>query len=113
LKRLREQRRRHSIDASNLEYICYLSNKHGVDPYTLLQSFFQAVKRDTVTCGNLTIERRRSEDNYTIFLVTREQDIIAQMGIKNELWENPAKTKTTYAKLVNSPPLFFTNLKRE
>jgi len=96
----------HSWDAVNLRYLIYLSNKHEIDPYDLLNGFVEAEKKNTVTCGPLKIVLRERAKNHAIFLLTRESKIVAQMGMKSEVWENPSETKRLYSFLLDRSPPF-------
>ena len=88
-------------DIGSLEYLIYLSNKHDVDPYELLNDFFKLEEKNTVTCGPLKIVLRKKAKGHAVFLLTRESEIIAQMRFRIELWEDPAKTKRLYSMLID------------
>ncbi len=88
-------------DIGSLEYLIYLSNKHDIDPYELLNIFFKVEEKNTVTCGPLKIVLRKKAKDHAVFLLTRESEIIAQMKFRIELWEEPAKTKRLYSMLID------------
>ena len=95
-----------SWDVVNLRYLIYLSSKHGINPHDLLNGFIEAEKKNTVTCGPLKIMLRERTQNHAIFLLTRESNIVAQMRMKREVWENPDKAKSIYSFLLDrSPPI--------
>ena len=88
-------------DIGSLEYLIYLSNKHDVDPYELLNDFFKLEEKNTVTCGPLKIVLRKKAKGHAVFLLTRELKVVAQLRFRIELWEDPAKTKRLYSILVD------------
>ena len=100
-KRSVDQRGLHTCDAGTLEYLTYLSSKHDVDPFKLLNSFFEAKKKKAVTCGPLKITLRVRAENHAIFLIKRDLEIVAQMRFRSELWKNPDKTRHLYSILVD------------
>lgn len=100
-KRSFDRRGPRSWDAERLEYLIYLSIKHSVDPCELLNSFFEAEKKNTSTCGPLKIVLRERANDHAVFLFSRETEIVAQMSMKSVLWENPAKTERLYSALVD------------
>jgi hypothetical protein len=66
-----------------------------------LNGFFEAEKGNTVRCGSLKIVLRERAENHSIFLLTKESEIVAQMSMESLLWENPIKTKRLYSILVD------------
>ena len=90
-----------SWDTGNLEYLIYLSHKHGIDPWELLEGFFEAEKDNTGRCGSLQIVLRERASDHAVFLFTRGEEIVAQMNMKSMLWKNPTKTKHFYSILVD------------
>jgi len=100
-KRLVDLRGFHLCDVGILKYLIYLSGKHGVDPFKLLNSFFEAEKKKAFTCGPLKIVLRERAENHAIFLLKRGSEIVAQMRFRSELWKNPAKPRRLYSILVD------------
>jgi hypothetical protein len=100
-KRSVDQQGLRSCDAGTLEYLTYLSGKHDVEPYELLNSFFEAEKKNTCTCGPLKITLRARAENHAIFLLKKESEIVAQMRFRSDLWKNPAETRRLYSILVD------------
>ena len=100
-KKAIDRRGSRSWDEERLEHLINISHKHDIDPHELLKSFFKAEKRNNARCGSLKIVLRQRTDDHSIFLLTRETEIISQVSIKNILWENPFKTKRVYSKLVD------------
>ena len=85
----------------SLEYLIYLSYKHDIDPFNLLNSFVRAEKIHTAKCGPLKIVVRTRGIDYAIFLVTRGAKLVAQMKMNSELWEIPEKVNRLYSELVD------------
>jgi len=108
---LRVSGKRSSIEVpwkhhGSLGYLVYLSNKHDINPYELLNSFIEAEKKSTVTCGSLKIMLRNRAADHAVFLLTRESKIVAQMRLRSEVWQNLAKTKSLYSVLVKNAQPF-------
>jgi len=99
-KRSFDRRGCKSGDDGILRYIIYLSIKHDIDPDELLDSFFEAEKKNIVICGPLKIVLRERTEDYVVFLVTRDLKLVAQMRFKSGLWEYPVKTKHLFSELV-------------
>lgn len=94
------QRHWHSWSASNLGYLIYTANKHGVDPYELLNSLYETREKLTVTCAPLTISLRKRTEDHSIFLLEKDSKVVAQIRMRNIMWETPAKIKRVYSILV-------------
>lgn len=90
-----------SWEPERLEYLIYLSIMNRVDPVDLLEGLFDAEKRGSIICGPLKILVRERANDHTIFLLTKDTQIVAQMSIKSIIWENPAKTRRLYSRLVD------------
>ena len=88
-------------DIGSLGYLIYLSYKHDIDPYELLNSFFKLEEKNTVTCGPLKIVLRKKAKGHAVFLLTSESKVVAQLRLRIELWEDPAKTKRLYSMLID------------
>ena len=101
--RWRGWRSRH---VESLRYLVYLSNKHSINPYELLNSLIEAEKKSTVTCGPLRIVLRERAEDHAIFLLTGASKIVAQIRLRSGVWENLHETKRLYSMLVNSAQPF-------
>lgn len=105
-RRSPDRRGRQSYDAKSLEYLIYLSHIHNINSYELLHSFTDAKNKKTAICGPLTINLRKKEKDYMVFLITKDSKIVAQIRMRNELCENSDKLLNLYTMLVNDfPPL--------
>ena len=62
---------------------------------------FLSEKIKTAKCGPLKIVVRTRGIDYTIFLVTRGEKLVAQMKMNSELWETPEKVNHLYSELVD------------
>ena len=75
-------RRERARDDGILRYLIYLSIKHDIDPYELLDSCFEAEKKDIVMCGPLRIELRERTEDY-VLIKTEEEELDYSKGDKN------------------------------
>ncbi len=74
--------------------------KHGIDPDKLSNSFLNASEHQKSKCGPLSIECRIRERDYTVFLLTRNQEIVGQFRMSNHLLnEKPNLLKEFTSKL--------------
>jgi len=78
-RRGRPNRSYHSqADIGLLEYLAKVSMKYGVDSNKFFNSFLDAHEHQESKCGKLSIECRVREQNYIIFLITRDWEVVAQ-----------------------------------
>ena len=61
-----------------------LSVKHSVYPNEVFQALVNASKNEKASCGELTIEYRGKLKGETIFLITKDNDVVAQFRVQEE-----------------------------
>jgi hypothetical protein len=66
------------------EHLALLSVKYSVYPNEVFQALVTAQKNEHATCGGLNIEYRGKVKNETIFLITKETDVVAQFRVDEE-----------------------------
>ncbi len=82
----RPSKRNHSqLDIRLLEYLAEVSIKHGVDLNKFFNSFLDASQHQKSKCGKLSIECRAKEQNHTIFLVTKDWEVVGQFHVPEHL----------------------------
>lgn len=64
-----------------LEYLVTLSIKHEVDPAEFFKAIVRAWKKRKAVCRGLTIEFRCKKKDRAIFLITKENRIVAQFPV--------------------------------
>ena len=90
----------HSVtDFRLLQYLAFVSMKHGIDAEKFFDSFVEAWKHQKSTCESLLIECRKRTRNYAVFLITASSKVVAQFPIPKHILEeiNPLK-EFAYAK---------------
>jgi replication factor A1 len=91
------------------EHLALLSVKHCIYPNEVFQALVLAKKTEKIaTCGNLTVEYRGKTKGDTIFLITKDNDVVAQFRVEDEFllrkdnpfesWMNTEKIKKKLAK---------------
>jgi len=90
------------------EHLALLSVKYGVYPNEVFQALVLARKNEKAACGNLTIEFRGKLKGETIFLITKQSDVVAQFRVDEEFllrkdtpfesWMSSEKIKKKLAK---------------
>ncbi len=91
------------------EHLALLSVKYSVYPNEVFQALILAKQTEKVTvCGNLHIEYRGKTKGETIFLITKNGDVVAQFRVEEEFlhrkdnpfesWMNSDKIKKKIAK---------------
>jgi len=78
-------RYRSQTDIRLLEYLARVSMKHGIDSDKLSNSFLDASQHQKSECGNLSIECRVRERDFTVFLITRNQEVVGQFRMSKHL----------------------------
>lgn len=66
------------------EHLALLSVKYSIYPNEVFQALISARKNDKATCGNLTIEYRGKVKGKTIFLITKDNHVVAQFRVDDE-----------------------------
>jgi replication factor A1 len=66
------------------EHLALLSVKYSVYPNEVFQALNLARKHDKAKCGTLTVEYRGKMKNETIFLITKDNDVVAQFRVEEE-----------------------------
>ncbi len=93
------------------EHLALLSVKYGVYPNEVFQALVAAKKNERAVCGNLHIEYRGKLKDEIIFLITKNNDVVAQFRVEEEFllrkdnpfesWMNSDKIKRKIAKQNN------------
>lgn len=97
------------------EHLALLSIKHGIYPKEIFQALIEAKRGERARCGCLNIEFRGKVKGETIFLITKENEVVAQFRCEEEFllrkdnpfesWMNTEKIKKKIAKQ-NSESLY-------
>lgn len=66
------------------EHLALLSVKYGVYPNEVFQALVIAKKNEHAKCGGLMVEYRGKMKNETIFLITKDNDVVAQFRCEEE-----------------------------
>ena len=66
------------------EHLALLSVKYSVYPNEVFQALVLARKNEKALCGNLTVEYRGKMKNETIFLITKNGDVVAQFRVDEQ-----------------------------
>jgi len=91
------------------EHLALLSVKYGIYPNEVFQALVSAKQTEkTTVCGNLTVEYRGKTKDETIFLITKDSDVVAQFRVEEaflhrkdnpfESWMSTDKIKKKIAK---------------
>jgi len=90
------------------EHLALLSVKYNVYPNEVFQALVLARRNERSVCGCLQIEFRGKTKSETIFLITKEGDVVAQFRVEEEFllrkdnpfesWMNTDKIKKKLAK---------------
>ncbi len=63
------------------EHIALLSVKYSIYPAEIFQALITAKNNKTAVCGNLTVEYRGKVKCETIFLITKDDKVVAQFRV--------------------------------
>ena len=66
------------------EHLALLSVKYGVFPNEVFQALVAAKRTETAKCGNLNVEYRGKMKGETIFLITKDGNVVAQFRVEEE-----------------------------
>ncbi len=90
------------------EHLALLSVKYSVYPNEVFQALVHAKQNERAVCGNLTVEYRGKTKTETIFLITKDNDVVAQFRVEEaflhrkdnpfETWMSSDKIKKKLAK---------------
>jgi replication factor A1 len=94
------------------EHLALLSVKYSIYPNEVFQALVAAKQTEkTTVCGNLTVEYRGKMKGETIFLITKDNDVVAQFRVEEEFlhrkdnpfesWMSTEKIKKKIAKQNN------------
>ncbi len=78
---------RSSADFGLLEYLAFISMKHGIDSEKLFNSFVEAWKHQKSACESLSIECRKKTRDNAVFLITDSCKMVAQFPIPKRILE--------------------------
>jgi len=76
-----------SADFKLLEYLSFISMKHGIDSEKFFDSFVEAWKHQESTCESLLIECRKKTRDNAVFLITNGFRVVAQFPIPKRILE--------------------------
>jgi len=77
-----------------MEYLAKVSVKYGVDSNEFFNGFLDASQHQESKCGKLSIRCRVREQHYTVFLITRDWEVVTQFRMPEYLLNektNPLK----------------------
>lgn len=102
---------RSHADYRLLEYLAFISLKHGIDANKFFDRIVNAWKGQRSKCDNIIIECRMRTRSHAVFLIAKDTGVIAQFPIPNHILEipnplkefSPAKSSTRIA--VQKPKL--------
>ncbi len=90
------------------EHLALLSVKYNVYPNEVFQAMVLAKRNERAHCGNLAVEYRGKLKGETIFLITKDNDVVAQFRVEEqfllrkdnpfESWMSTEKIKKKIAK---------------
>ena len=90
------------------EHLALLSVKYSIYPTEVFQALISARNNDKAVCGNLTVEYRGKVKGETIFLIKKENNVVAQFRVDEEFllrkdnpfesWMNTDKIRKKIAK---------------
>jgi hypothetical protein len=66
------------------EHLALLSVKYGIYPNEVFQALQNASRNERAVCGNLSVEYRGRVKDETIFLITKNRDVVAQFRVDDE-----------------------------
>lgn len=66
------------------EHLALLSVKYSVYPNEVFQALIAARKNERAMCGNLNVEYRGKMKNETIFLITKDNYVVAQFRVDEQ-----------------------------
>ena len=66
------------------EHIALLSVKHSIYPSEVFQALIKARNNEKAVCGNLTVEYRGKVKDEIIFLIKKENNVVAQFRVDEE-----------------------------
>ncbi|UCE29668.1 MAG: hypothetical protein JSV85_02830 [Candidatus Bathyarchaeota archaeon] len=90
----RLQGRGHSTrDTKHLQYLITISLKRRIDPDKLFDKIVYAWKNERSKCKRLTIQCREKMEDYAIFLITANHEVVAQFPMPGHLLEQTAPLK--------------------
>jgi len=71
------------------EYLYFLSVKYEVDYDRLIEGLIQARQNQEVRCGKLLIECRQKEMECNVFLITNDNQVVAQFPVPEYFLDQP------------------------
>jgi len=72
-------------DIRILEYLAWISVKHGVDSEKLFNGLINASNHEESTCGKLSVICRTKTQDHTIFLIRKGQEVVAQVSVSHQI----------------------------
>ncbi|MCW3994581.1 MAG: hypothetical protein NWE98_00320 [Candidatus Bathyarchaeota archaeon] len=90
------------------EHLALLSVKHNIYPHEVFQALLRAEKNEKASCGNLSVEYRGKIKSEFVFLITKEENVVAQFRVDQQFllrkdnsfegWMNTDKIRKKIAK---------------
>ena len=74
-------------ELSNRWYLIWISQKYGLEPRKFLACFLDAWMHDRSSCNGVSIHCRQKTEKSGVFLVTRDQEVIAQLSLSETALE--------------------------
>jgi replication factor A1 len=90
----RRGQRRSMGETTKLLYLIKVSRKYELDTNEFLSSFQDAYAQGKSSCKDVLIQCRQKTDNDGVFLVTKNEKIIAQIILTKEFLDNMPKINT-------------------
>lgn len=91
-------RYRSQVDSQLIDYLAEVSLKYKVDSEEFFNSFLKASEHEESECGELSIRCRLRRPEYAVFLITKDQEVVAQFPMSERLLKektNPLKEFTS------------------
>ena len=67
------------------DQLAFISAQHNIYPSELFQALSQAEEHEKSVCGDLTIEYRGRVNDQAIFLIQKDQKVVAQFRVPEEM----------------------------
>ena len=72
------------LGGGHFAYLLRISCKYGVDLKGLLECLWKAWKEGSSARGNMIVQLRMRDDDYGLFLITRGEELVAQLRFNLE-----------------------------
>ncbi len=95
------------------DQLAFLSAQHSIYPSELFQALIQAKEQGKSVCADLMVEYRGNVNDQAIFLITKENKVVAQFRVSEEMlsktdvsfdnWMNTSRIRKEIAKQNPTP----------